>query len=188
MSIWWVKNEKKEAGEYKQWTLENNTLIKWFANKLFEKNSSQHLIFCIFQRLLKWICHLQKPTSLTMWSGWLSFKTNRLEFHMALWIILAMTGISVCLPLFKTPLSTILLDDFLSSMKGLSSTNWSPSPWFFFRLGMMNDAAKPNCILPIGDDGSLNGGPPSGKLIVIKINTESEYNSNLRIGMALSIK
>ena len=25
-SIWWVKNEKK-AGEYKQWTLENNTLI-----------------------------------------------------------------------------------------------------------------------------------------------------------------
>ncbi len=28
----------------------------------------------------------------------------------------------------------------------------------------------------------------SGELIIIKINTESEYNSNLQIGMALSIK
>jgi hypothetical protein len=53
---------------------------------------------------------------------------------------------------------------------------------------MMNDAAKPNCILPIGDDGSLNGGRSSGKLIVIKINMESEYNNNLQIGLALSIE
>jgi hypothetical protein len=52
----------------------------------------------------------------------------------------------------------------------------------------MNDAAKPNCILPIGDDGSSNGGRSSGKLIVIKINTESEYNSDLQIGIELSIK
>jgi hypothetical protein len=51
----------------------------------------------------------------------------------------------------------------------------------------MNDAAKPNCILPIEDDGSSNG-RSSGKLIVIEINTESEYKSNLQIGMALSIK
>jgi hypothetical protein len=58
----------------------------------------------------------------------------------------------------------------------------------FFRLGVMNNAAKPDCILPIGDDGSSNGGRFSGKLIVIKINTESEYNSNLQIEMALSIK
>jgi hypothetical protein len=58
----------------------------------------------------------------------------------------------------------------------------------FFRLGVMNDAAKPDCILPIGEDGSSNGGRSSGELIVIKINTESEYNSNLYIGMALSIK
>ncbi len=34
----------------------------------------------------------------------------------------------------------------------------------------------------------LNGGCSSSELIVIKINTESEYNSNLQIGMALSIK
>ena len=39
----------------------------------------------------------------------------------------------------------------------------------------MNDAAKPDCILPIGDDGSSNGGHSSGELIIIKINTESEY-------------
>jgi hypothetical protein len=45
----------------------------------------------------------------------------------------------------------------------------------------MNDAAKPDCILPIGDDGSSNGGCSPGKLIVIKINMESEYNSNLQI-------
>ncbi len=58
----------------------------------------------------------------------------------------------------------------------------------FFWLGVMNDAAKLNCILPIGDDGSLNGGCPSGKLIIIENNTESEYNSNLQIGMELSVK
>jgi hypothetical protein len=58
----------------------------------------------------------------------------------------------------------------------------------FFGLGVMNNAAKPDCILPIGDNGSSNGGCFSGKLIVIKINTESEYNSNLQIGMELSIK
>jgi hypothetical protein len=52
----------------------------------------------------------------------------------------------------------------------------------------MNNAAKPNCILPIGDDGSLNEGHSSSELIVININVESEYNSNLQIGMALSIK
>jgi hypothetical protein len=33
-----------------------------------------------------------------------------------------------------------------------------------------NDAAKPVCILPTGDDGSLYEGCSSGKLIVIKIN------------------
>ncbi len=52
----------------------------------------------------------------------------------------------------------------------------------------MNDASKPDCILPIGDDGSSNGGRSSGELIVIEINTESKYNSNLQIGMELSIK
>jgi hypothetical protein len=85
-------------------------------------------------------------------------------------------------------MSALLLQYCLKSMKGLSSTNWSPSPWVFFRLGVMYNAAKPNCILPIGDNGSLNGGHSSGKLIAIQINTESEYNSNLQIGMALSIK
>ncbi len=34
----------------------------------------------------------------------------------------------------------------------------------------------------------LNGGRSSGELIIIEINTESEYNSNLQIGMALSFK
>jgi hypothetical protein len=58
----------------------------------------------------------------------------------------------------------------------------------FFWLGVMNDAAKPDCIIPIWDDGSLNRGRSSGKLIVIKINRESEYNINLQIGVALSIK
>ncbi len=52
----------------------------------------------------------------------------------------------------------------------------------------MSNDAKPNCILPIGDDGSLNGGRSSGELIVIEINTKSEYNSNLQIGMELSIE
>ena len=45
----------------------------------------------------------------------------------------------------------------------------------FFGLGVMNDAAKSNCILLIGDDGSLNGSCSFGKLIIIEFNTESEY-------------
>ncbi len=40
----------------------------------------------------------------------------------------------------------------------------------FFGLGMTNDAAKSDCILPTGDDGSSYEGRSSGKLIVIKIN------------------
>ncbi len=46
-----------------------------------------------------------------------------------------------------------------------------------------NNAAKPDCTLPIGDDGSMSEGCSSGELMVIEINTESEYNSNLQIGM-----
>ena len=51
-----------------------------------------------------------------------------------------------------------------------------------------NNAAKLDCTLPIEDDGSSNEGGSSGELIGTKINTESEYNSNLQIGMELSIK
>ncbi len=40
----------------------------------------------------------------------------------------------------------------------------------FFGLGVTNNAAKPDCILPTGDEGSLYEDRSSGKLIVIKIN------------------
>jgi hypothetical protein len=40
----------------------------------------------------------------------------------------------------------------------------------FFGLGVTNNAAKPDCILPTGDDGSLYESRSSGKLILIKIN------------------
>ncbi len=59
---------------------------------------------------------------------------------------------------------------------------------FRYKIDALQFVAKPNCILLIGDDGSLNRGCSSSKLIDIKINMESEYNSNLQIGMALSIK
>ncbi len=75
---------------------------------------------------------LTAPTSLTMWSGWPSFKTNLSESHTAEWIIFAVAGISVCSPLFETPFATTVLDGFLSLMKGLSLTNRSPFPSFFF--------------------------------------------------------
>ncbi len=101
------------------------------------------------------IFHIETaPTSLTMWSGRLSFKTNLSESHLAEWIIFALTEISVCSPLFKTPFTTIVLDGFLLSMKGSSLTTWSPFQ---------------SCIVPTGDDGSLYDSHSSGKLIVIKI-------------------
>jgi hypothetical protein len=33
-----------------------------------------------------------------------------------------------------------------------------------------NNAANPNCVVPTGDDGSLNKGCSSSELIVVKIN------------------
>jgi hypothetical protein len=79
-------------------------------------------------------------------------------------------GISICSPLFETPFATVVLDGFLSSTKGLSSTNYLPFPSFYFGLGVTNDAAKPNCVVPAGDNGSLYKGCSSGDLIVIKLN------------------
>jgi hypothetical protein len=84
-----------------------------------------------------------------------SFKTNFSKSHMAEWIIFAVTGISVCSPLFKTSFATLVLNGFLLLMKGSSSTNWLPFPSFYFGLGVTNNAAKPNCLVPTGDDGSL---------------------------------
>ncbi len=75
---------------------------------------------------------LTAPTNLTMWSIQLSFKTNRLKFHMAEWIIFAVTGMSICSPSFGAPFTSVVLDCFLLSMKGLSSMNWSLFPLFFF--------------------------------------------------------
>ncbi len=77
---------------------------------------------------------LTAPTSFTMWSGWLSFKTNLSESHTAEWIIFAITRISVCSPLFKTHFTTVMLDSFLWLMTGSSSTNRSPFPSFFLDL------------------------------------------------------
>ncbi len=39
----------------------------------------------------------------------------------------------------------------------------------FFGLVVTNDAAKPDCLIPTGEDGSLYEGRSSGELIVIKI-------------------
>jgi hypothetical protein len=36
----------------------------------------------------------------------------------------------------------------------------------FFGLGVTKDAAKPDCLLPIGDNGSSNGLCSSGQFIV----------------------
>jgi hypothetical protein len=57
-----------------------------------------------------------------------------------------------------------VLDGFLLLMT--SSMNPLPSLLPFFGLGVTKDAAKPNCFLPIGDNGSSNGLCSSGKLIV----------------------
>jgi hypothetical protein len=39
----------------------------------------------------------------------------------------------------------------------------------FFGLGVTNEAAKPECVLPIGDDGSMYEDHLSGELIVMII-------------------
>jgi hypothetical protein len=81
-----------------------------------------------------------------------------------------MTGISVCSPLFETPFATVVLDGFLSMIKGTSSTNRLPFPSFYFGLGVTTDAAKPDCVIPTGDNGLSYESCSSGKLIVIKLN------------------
>jgi hypothetical protein len=74
------------------------------------------------------------------------------------------------LTIVQTPFATVVLDGFLSSMEGSSSRNRSPSLSFFSGLVVTNNAAKPDCIIPTGDNYSLYEGPSSGKLIFIKIN------------------
>jgi hypothetical protein len=75
-----------------------------------------------------------------------------------------------CSPLFKTPFTTVVLDGFLLLMKGLSSMNRLLFPSLFFGLGVTNSAAKPDYVVPTGDDDSLYDSHSSGKLIVILIN------------------
>jgi hypothetical protein len=50
-----------------------------------------------------------------------------------------------------------------------------PFPSIFFGLGVTNNAAKPDWVVPSGDDGSFYEGRSSGKLIVIKIN-ETQFS------------
>jgi hypothetical protein len=69
---------------------------------------------------------------------------------------------------FLTPITDVMLDGFLLLMKGSSLTARLPFPSVFFRLGVTIEAAKPDCVLPIGDNGSLYKNHSSGKLIVMK--------------------
>jgi hypothetical protein len=50
----------------------------------------------------------------------------------------------------------------------------------FFGLGVMNNAVKPDCVLPIEDNGSSNGDRSSGKVIIIKINEVEGINNMLQ--------
>jgi hypothetical protein len=70
--------------------------------------------------------------------------------------------------LLKTPITAVMLDGFLLSMKGSLSTARSLFPSVFFGLGVTIEAAKPDCVLPIGDDGSLYKDCASGNLIIMK--------------------
>ncbi len=113
---------------------------------------------------------LTAPTSLTMWSGRPSFKMNLSKSHMAEWIIFAVTGISVCSPLFKTPFATVMLDGFLSSIKGSSSTNWLPFPSFYFWTWCDKQCCQAQLRHSNRGQWFFVWGRSSGKLIIIKIN------------------
>ncbi len=71
-------------------------------------------------------------------------------------------------PLLKTPITAVVLDGFLLLIKGSSSTAWSPFPSVFFGLGVTIEAAKPDCVLPIGDNDPSYKNCSSGELIVMK--------------------
>ncbi len=83
----------------------------------------------------------------------------------------------------KTPISAVVLDGFLLLMKGLSSTARSPFPSICFGLGVIIQAAKPSCILPIAGDGSLYKNRYSSKLIVMK----NQWNTALMEASDVSI-
>jgi hypothetical protein len=86
-------------------------------------------------------------------------------------------------PLLKTPITAVVLDGFLSLMKGSSSTAQLPFPSIFFGLGVRIKAAKPDCVLPIGDDGSSYKNCSSGELIVMK----NQWNIALMEASVVSI-
>jgi hypothetical protein len=127
---------------------------------------------------------------------------NLLESHMAEWIIFAVTGINVCSPLFKTPFTTVMLNGFLSLMKGLSSTNWSPFPSFFFGLGVTKMLPSPAALFERGTMIlRMTVVPPASSLLfksmkhcsqgsssrVNNENTENKWNTALK-GAALVSK
>ncbi len=74
------------------------------------------------------------------------------------------------LKIVQKPFTAVVLDGFLLLMKGSSSTARSWFPSICFGLGVTNKAAKPDCVLSIGDDGSSYKDRSSGKLITTKIN------------------
>ncbi len=82
-------------------------------------------------------------------------------------------------PLLKLLFSTVVLNGFLSLMKGSSLLNPSSPLLPFFGLGVTNDATKPNCVLLIGDDGSSNG-CRSSSMLIIEIN-EAQLKSKLKL-------
>jgi hypothetical protein len=82
--------------------------------------------------------------------------------------MLLVIAVSMCSPLFKCILGTVMLDGFLSSTKRSSSMNLSPPPLPFFRLGVTKETAKPEFFLAIGDDVSSSVLCSTGELMFEK--------------------
>jgi hypothetical protein len=158
----WSANDGRQWRHWQQWQRHTSNLyISLITCKSPVHSSTSICTYLIFTQKF-----LTAPTSLTMWSGRPLFKTNLSESYMEEWIIFAMTGISICSPLFKALLQL--------SCSMAFSHQWKVCRWrigcvfiIFFWLGVTNDAAKPDCILPSGDDGSSYEGCSSGELIVI---------------------
>ncbi len=94
-------------------------------------HNSRAIFHIDFAYLVFTLKFLTAPTNLIIWSARPSFKMSLWHLETAEWIIFTVTGISICSPWLKLLVATVVLDGFLSSMKGSSLMNWSLSPLFF---------------------------------------------------------
>jgi hypothetical protein len=101
-----------------------------FTNKLFEKNSSQHLTLCIFQRPFKLIRYLQKMMcDLVARTNWSNIKSNYFVSIIIIFNLSYYRNITITVTFVNQPM---LCRAFFSFLQRITCTSPMPSSTLIF--------------------------------------------------------